>query len=55
MNEITSKGGEGTVLREPGSLYTPNRSSSLRKYKQFLDTEVKVEKNQYPFGFTCVQ
>ena len=53
--EIVKKNGEGVVLREPGSLYIPGRSQSLRKYKEFFDTEVTVTKNRYPHGFDCVQ
>ena len=41
------------MLREPKSLYTPGRSTSMRRNKPYFDTEVKVVKNQYPFGFTC--
>ena len=52
---IIDKGGEGVVLREPGSMYESGRSDSLRKFKPFFDNEVKVVKNQYPFGFTCEQ
>ena len=43
------------MLREAGSIYKPGRSKSLRKHKPFLDTEVKVVKNQYPHGFICEQ
>ena len=52
---IIAKAGEGVVLREPGSLYKQGRSQSLRKYKPYFDTEVKVVKNQYPYGFSCQQ
>jgi DNA ligase-1 len=52
---ITAKGGEGVMLREPQSAYKPGRSPSLRKFKQFLDTEVLVKENQYPHGFNCQQ
>ena len=52
---IIKKGGEGVVLREPGSDYKSGRSTSLRKYKSYFDAEVKVLKNQYPQGFTCEQ
>jgi ATP-dependent DNA ligase len=53
--DIVAKGGEGIVLREPGSLYSGGRSNSLRKYKEFFDTEVKVLENAYPHGFNCQQ
>ena len=55
MNEIIAKGGEGVMLREPGSIYKAGRSASLRKHKPFFDAEVKLLKNQYPHGFTCEQ
>lgn len=50
-----AKNGEGLVLREPGSMYKAGRSSSLRKYKPELDTEVTVVKNMYPHGLSCKQ
>ena len=53
--EIVTKGGEGVMLREPGSIYRGGRSPSLVKYKEFLDTEVKVLENNYPHGFACQQ
>ena len=53
--EVVAKGGEGVMLREPGSLYRGGRSPSLRKFKEYLDTEVKVIQNNYPYGFNCVQ
>ena len=52
-DEIIAKGGEGVMMREPESLYTPGRSKSLRRSKVLFDTEVKVVKNQYPHGFAC--
>jgi DNA ligase-1 len=55
MDDIIKKGGEGVTLREPQSLYKAGRSESLRKYKPFNDTEVKVIENNYPFGFNCLQ
>ncbi len=54
-DSIIEKGGEGVILREPESEYKRGRSTSLRKYKPYLDTEVRVIKNQYPQGFTCEQ
>ena len=53
--KVLSKGGEGVMLRESQSLYKPGRSKSLRKFKPFMDTEVKVLKSQYPLGFICEQ
>jgi DNA ligase-1 len=55
FDEIIAKGGEGVMLREPQSLYKAGRSQSLRKFKPFLDTEVKVIENNYPHGFHCKQ
>jgi ATP-dependent DNA ligase len=43
------------MMREPGSLYKVGRSRSMRKYKNFADTEVKVVENNYPHGFHCKQ
>jgi ATP-dependent DNA ligase len=55
LRGILEKGGEGVMLREPHSLYKAGRSSSLRKFKTFFDTEVKVLENNYPQGFLCEQ
>jgi DNA ligase-1 len=55
FNSIVDKGGEGVILREPQSLYKAGRSESLRKFKPFLDAEVKVIENNYPHGFNCLQ
>lgn len=55
FDQIVAKGGEGVMLNEHGSMYTRGRSKSLRKFKPFFDTEVKVLKNQYPNGFLCEQ
>ena len=55
FNSIISKGGEGVMLRDPQALYQAGRSPSLRKYKPFYDTEVKVVENNYPHGFKCIQ
>lgn len=54
-SKVLAKGGEGVVLRESGSPYQVGRSSSLRKFKSFVDTEVRVIKNLYPYGFDCEQ
>jgi ATP-dependent DNA ligase len=43
------------MLREPQSLYKAGRSESLRKFKPYFDTEVKVIENNYPHGFKCEQ
>ena len=52
---IIEKGGEGVILREPGSIYKCGRSTSLRKFKPYFDAEVRVLKTQYPYGFECEQ
>ena len=54
-SSIIAKGGEGVMLREPGSLYKSGRSTSLRRMKPFFDTEVLVLKNQFPHGLQCKQ
>ena len=44
--EITEKGGgEGVMLREPGSLYEEGRSTTLLKVKTFFDDEAVVLKH----------
>ena len=43
------------MLRKPSSLYEQGRSNSMKKYKEYLDTEVRVVKNMYPHGMECVQ
>jgi hypothetical protein len=43
------------MLREAQSYYKVGRSPSLRKYKAFFDTEVRVIENNYPHGFNCEQ
>jgi ATP-dependent DNA ligase len=43
------------MLREPHSMYKAGRSTSLKKFKPFSDTEVRVVENNYPHGFTCQQ
>jgi DNA ligase-1 len=55
FNNIIAKGGEGVMLREPHSYYKIGRSESLKKFKPFFDTEVKVVENSYPHGLNCVQ
>ena len=42
FDEVVARGGEGVMLRQPGSMYEGKRSKTLLKYKQFHDTEVKV-------------
>ena len=55
LESIIAKGGEGVVLRDPQSMYKAGRSDSMRKFKPFFDTEVKVVENSYPQGLTCEQ
>jgi len=42
LERITDLGGEGVMLRKPGSHYEKTRSSTLLKVKKFLDTEATV-------------
>lgn len=39
---ITDNGGEGVMLRQPGSFYEFKRSSTLLKLKKFIDDEAVV-------------
>ena len=55
MKEITDKKGEGVMLREPNSMYESGRSNAMKRYKEYLDTEVKIIKNMYPHGLECQQ
>lgn len=42
LSETESNGGEGLMLRRPGSLYIVGRSPDMLKVKSFQDTEAKV-------------
>ena len=42
FNRIIKQGGEGIMIRKPGSEYEQKRSSALLKYKQFGDTECEI-------------
>ncbi|EJC98107.1 DNA ligase/mRNA capping enzyme [Fomitiporia mediterranea MF3/22] len=42
LKEVEKDGGEGLMLREPGSQYVGSRSSTLQKVKTFHDAEAKV-------------
>lgn len=42
LEDVLAVGGEGLMLREPGSLYESNRSTTLLKVKKFFDTEAVV-------------
>jgi DNA ligase-1 len=42
LARVETLGGEGLMLRQPGSLYVAGRSSTLLKVKRFLDAEARV-------------
>jgi DNA ligase-1 len=42
LDRVTSQGGEGLMLRKPGSHYERTRSMTLLKVKKFLDAEAIV-------------
>jgi len=42
LQEMDLRGGEGLMLRQPGSVYKSGRQSSLLKVKSFLDFEAEV-------------
>ncbi len=42
LNRIETLGGEGLMLRQPGSRYEAGRSSTLLKVKRFHDAEARV-------------
>lgn len=42
LKTVEAKGGEGLMLREPGSLYVEGRSTTLLKVKTFHDAEAVV-------------
>lgn len=42
LGRVEALGGEGLMLRQPGSLYVAGRSTTLLKVKSFQDTEAKV-------------
>lgn len=42
FRDILQKGGEGVILKEPGSFYINGRSSSMLKYKEQGDMECKI-------------
>ena len=42
FESVVSAGGEGVMLRMPGSMYETKRSSTLLKYKEMADTECKI-------------
>ena len=42
LKEVEGEGGEGLMLRRPGSLYEGKRSGTLLKVKSFFDAEAEV-------------
>jgi len=42
LGRVEAEGGEGLMLREPGSLYVDGRSTTLLKVKSFFDAEATV-------------
>jgi DNA ligase-1 len=50
LRRIEELGGEGVMLRRPGSRYVAGRSDTLLKVKSFLDTEARVVGHQAGTG-----
>lgn len=50
MKQVLDKGGEGLMLREPGSMYEAGRSKSLYKHKLWYDAEALVVGHEYGQG-----
>lgn len=50
LRKVTAAGGEGLMLRQPGSLYETKRSGTLLKVKTFLDAEATVIGYQHGTG-----
>jgi DNA ligase-1 len=50
LKRVEGLGGEGVMLREPGSKYVAGRSSTLLKVKSFLDEEAEVVGHQAGTG-----
>ena len=42
LDAMVKKGGEGIMIREPGSKYAHKRSSTLLKLKKFHDAEAEI-------------
>ncbi|PWN40129.1 DNA ligase/mRNA capping enzyme [Ceraceosorus guamensis] len=42
LRDVEAKGGEGVMLRQPGSAYKSSRSDALQKVKSFYDAEAIV-------------
>jgi ATP-dependent DNA ligase len=53
---VKRHGGEGIMLRQSNSPYEAGRSKHLRKYKGFVDTEVRfVTRDKFSRGLLCDQ
>lgn len=50
MKQILHKGGEGLMLRQPGSMYEAGRSKSLYKHKLWYDAEALVVGHEWGQG-----
>jgi DNA ligase 1 len=50
LRRVEGLGGEGVMLRRPGSVYVAGRSDTLLKVKSFLDTEARVVGHQAGTG-----
>jgi hypothetical protein len=50
LRRVEDLGGEGLMLRRPGSRYVAGRSDTLLKVKSFLDTEARVVGHQAGTG-----
>src|SRR5439155_24829264 len=50
LARVESVGGEGLMLRQPGSKYVAGRSSTLLKVKSFQDAEARVVGHQAGTG-----
>jgi DNA ligase-1 len=50
LDRVEALGGEGLMLRQPGSRYVAGRSTSLLKVKRFFDAEARVVGHQAGTG-----
>lgn len=50
MKQVLQKGGEGLMLRQPGSMYESGRSKSLYKHKLWYDAEALVIGHEWGQG-----
>ena len=56
--KVVQQNGEGVMLRQAESLYESGRSNTLKKYKNFMDTEVKMIKkaeDKQTWALVCEQ